>query len=51
MLSIMELTIGWIKHNKSLECNVDRIFGSKCSFCEESFSDKRLVRIYSKNFG
>ena len=35
----------------TFECNVDRIFGSKCSFCEESFSDKRLVRIYSKNFG
>ena len=33
------------------ECNVDRTFGSKCSFCEEAFSDKELVRIYSKNFG
>ena len=34
------------------ECNVDRTFCSKCSFFfEESFSDKGLVRIYSKNFG
>ena len=32
----------------SIECNVDRTLRSKCSSCEYAFTDKRLVRIYSK---
>ena len=30
------------------ECNVDRTLCSKCSSCEYAFTDKGLVRIYSK---
>ena len=30
------------------ECNVDRTLCSKCSSCEYTFTDKGLVRIYSK---